>query len=258
MPYTDETVAHFEEQYRKITSGLSDLVEKFLAVLSPKLKNARAQEYLQHGVCRRLGVLERSIRRIFEIFPPNRKNKLTRDELSDVQIYLHAFVINLFGTLDNLAWVYVLEHDLEKKVGGHKGVGLYTKNTQSILPSDLRAYINLDSTREWYEKYVKNYRDALAHRIPLYVPPFMLTAAEAPKWEELDDRIWKCMQNQEFEELVRLKREQENLGVICDTFAHSLSELEAKTLHIHAQVLSDGATILELCDVYRASFWENP
>lgn len=256
MPYTEEMLKHLESECEKVTFGLRKLVERFLTEISPKLKIPRAKEYLEHGVCRRIRVLERSIERIYEIFPPNRKNKLTRDELSDVQIYLHAFVINLFGILDNLAWVYVLEHNLEAEVGGHMGVGLYAKGTQNILPPDLKAYINLDSTKEWYEKYVKNYRDALAHRIPLYVPPLIVTEVEAAKWMELDGRIWECIQNQEFEALEDLKREEADLGIVCDMFSHSLSESESKTVYIHPQLLVDGATILELCDLYLADFWQ--
>jgi hypothetical protein len=256
VPYTDERLKHFENEYEKVTSGLRKLIEVFLTKISPKLKNQRAKEYLEHGVCRRIRVLERSIERIYEIFPPSRKDKLTRDELADVQIYLHAFVINLFGILDNLAWVYVLEHNLEAEIGGRKGVGLYAKGTQSILPLNLKAYINLDSTKEWHEKYVKNYRDALAHRIPLYVPPLIVTDAEAAKWKELDGHTWECIRNHEFEALEDLEREKESLGVVCDMFSHSLSESESKTVYIHPQILVDGATVLELCGVYSDNFWK--
>src|SRR3569832_2387200 len=103
VPYTKETLKHLGDEYKKVTSGLRKLVESFFSVFFLNLKSPRAKEYLEHGVCRWFSVLERSIERIYEIFPPDRKEKLTRDELSDVQIYLHAFVINLFGILDNLA-----------------------------------------------------------------------------------------------------------------------------------------------------------
>jgi hypothetical protein len=257
VPYTEETLKHLGDEYENVTRGLQTLVKTFLTEISPNLKNPRAKEYLEHGVCRRLRVLERSVERIYEIFPPDRKEKLTRDELSDVEIYLHAFVINLFGILDNLAWVYVLEHNLEKEVGGHMGVGLYAKGTQDILPPDLKAHVNLESSTEWYGKYVKNYRDALAHRIPLYVPPLILTDTEATRWKELDGRIWECIQNREFEALENLKIEKEALGIVCDMFTHSMSESESKMLYIHSQVLADGATIVELGGVYRSNFWEH-
>ncbi len=256
MPYSDESLQELATNYGKVTDGLRKLFERFLTEVSPKLTTPRAKEYLDHGVCRRLRVLERSIERIYEIFPPNRKEKLTRDELSDVQIYLHAFVINLFGMLDNLAWVYVLEYGLEAEVGGHKGVGLYAKGSQNILPPDLKEYLNRESTRNWYEAYVKNYRDALAHRIPLYVPPLVVTDAEATKWKELDSRIWESIQNQEFEELEDLKREKDSLGIVCDMFSHSFSETESKTLYIHAQLLADGATVIELCEIYLSNIWK--
>src|SRR3569832_524187 len=125
VPYTEETLKHLGDEYKKVTSGLRKLVESFLTEISPNLKSPRAKEYLEHGVCRRIRVLERSIERIYEIFPPDRKEKLTRNELSDVQIYLHAFGINLFGFLDYLAWGYVHEHNQKKEVGNKKKKRLY-------------------------------------------------------------------------------------------------------------------------------------
>lgn len=255
MPYTEESLEKLDHEFQKVLNRVTHITAQFLTEISPNLKNVSAKEYLEHGVCRRIRVLERSIERIYELFPPNRRDKLTRDELADVQINLHAFVINLFGVLDNLAWVYVLEHSTEHAVGGRKGVGLYTKKTQEILPPNLKEYLNRDSTKKWYESYVKNYRDALAHRIPLYIPPLILTDMEAKKWNELDDRKWQCIKNHKFSELEAIEHEIQSLGSVCDFFSHSLSENESNTIYIHAQVLADGATVLELCDIYFKDFW---
>lgn len=51
------------------------------------------------------------------------------------------------------------------------GLGLaYPKVRDSMTP-EFRAY--LDTREPWFEQ-LKDYRDSLAHRIPLYIPPFTL------------------------------------------------------------------------------------
>ena len=254
MPYTEETLKDIEAEYTRVTSGLRRLVETLLVYFSCSLTDERSEEFLKHGVCRRLQVMERCIHSIYTIFPPDRKKPLGRDELSDVQINLHAFVINLFGILDNLAWVFVLEHDLEKEIGGRKRIGLFIEATQERLPKAIQDYLNMENTKTWYKDYVQNYRDALAHRIPLYVPPFMLSKENGERWKELDARIAQCMKNLKFELLNELQSERDSLGVACDMFSHSFSEIESKTIYIHSQLLVDGSTILELSEVYVKHF----
>ncbi|MFW6144687.1 MAG: DEAD/DEAH box helicase, partial [Candidatus Natronoplasma sp.] len=97
--------------------------------------------------------------------------KILREELKDVDINLHAFFINIFGLLDNMAWVIVHENigsatDIDKKK-----VGLYQTETQKVMKYEFKQYLNADRTKKWHNEYLKNYRNALAHRIPLYVPP---------------------------------------------------------------------------------------
>jgi hypothetical protein len=42
----------------------------------------------------------------------------------------------------------------------------------------------------WYTEYSKNYRDALAHRIPLYVPPSALNKEEQEEYMLLEKQLW--------------------------------------------------------------------
>jgi hypothetical protein len=138
--------------------------------LSAKIKEEKAREYLHYGVGRRLEVIERCIENIFLIFPVERNNLLCREELIDVMINLHAFFVNIFGLLDNLAWVLIHE----KKLAGiidKKKVGLFKRETKKYLPNKFCQYLDSPQMKLWHEQYLTNYRDAFSHRIPLYVPP---------------------------------------------------------------------------------------
>src|SRR3546814_11603884 len=43
-----------------------------------------------------------------------------------------------------------------------------SKKVRASLPQELQDY--LSGHDEWF-RYLENYRDALAHRVPLYIPP---------------------------------------------------------------------------------------
>ncbi len=165
-----------QEDIQKIKSELYSLRIKYCDLmgqifdLSAKIKEEKAREYLHYGVGRRLEVIERCIENIFLIFPVERNNLLCREELIDVMINLHAFFVNIFGLLDNLAWVLIHE----KKLAGiidKKKVGLFKRETKKYLPNKFCQYLDSPQMKLWHEQYLTNYRDAFSHRIPLYVPP---------------------------------------------------------------------------------------
>ena len=62
---------------------------------------ARAKEFANHGVSRRLRTMVRCIERVFEILPPERTDNPSMDELIDAVIYIQAFIFNAFACLDN-------------------------------------------------------------------------------------------------------------------------------------------------------------
>jgi hypothetical protein len=82
---------------------LEDLWLSLARDFAPSLTVERAQEYVGHGVCRRLKTIRRCIENIFEIFPIARKELLSEEERSDLVINLQAFIINIYGLQDNLA-----------------------------------------------------------------------------------------------------------------------------------------------------------
>lgn len=133
------------------------------------LVQPKALEYMNEGVGRRLKVVFRGISNIFRIFPPQRTNLLNEDELVDICINLHAFYINIFGLFDNLAWVLVYERQLTIH---RNDVGLYFKKMRRHLAPEFDSY--LQSILPWHDEHLKHYRDALAHRIPMYLPPYFL------------------------------------------------------------------------------------
>jgi len=219
--------------------------------------NPRAKEHMLHGVARRMKLLRRCLSNVFQLFPPNATSPLASEDLDEVQISLHAFVMNLYGLFENLAWAFVLRHDLEAKTGGRRGIGLFLRSTQQHLPPVLADYLTSQTMVTWHTDYLKNYRDALAHRIPLYIPPSTLTPQEGERFTALEHEKFECLKLQKFDRLDQIRAEQASLGSACPMFLHSFEdEGKPKPVYLHPQMLCDAKTVLEFCPKYFSSWHE--
>ncbi|MBN2456065.1 MAG: hypothetical protein JXB29_05950 [Sedimentisphaerales bacterium] len=247
-----DDVDKIKSELALINSRHLDLTIK-LWKLYYRLKTEKAKEYLSHGVMRRLGIMMRSVENVFTIFPIERINLLSMNELSDVDINLHAFLVNIFGLLDNLAWVLIHEKQLAAKVDKMK-VGLYQKKTQEHLTKEFRCYLNSDRNKKWYAEYLKNYRDALSHRIPLYVPPKTLTPEQKSQVEQIENKIAVCYKSCDLDMgmIKKLRKEQDSIGDICFLVSHAFSK--SKSIILHAQLITDFNTIEEIIKKYCEMF----
>src|SRR5215212_9972174 len=121
--YSDAGVEALLREQSKVLDQLRCATEQAVRQ-SPFAANERASEYLHSGVGRRLRMLDRTFSNVFELFPVSTVEPIDRDDLDDTQINLHALIMNLYGLFDNLAWAFVLHHDLLSQVGDRKKVGL--------------------------------------------------------------------------------------------------------------------------------------
>lgn len=247
-----DDVDKIKSEFALINSRYSDLTIK-LWKLHNSLKTDKAKEYLSHGVMRRMGIMMRSIENVFTIFPIERINLLSMDELRDVDINLHAFCINIFGLLDNLAWVLIHEKQPAAKID-KMSVGLYKEKTQEYLTEEFRRYLNSERMKKWYAEYLTNYRDALSHRIPLYVPPKTLTPEQASQVKQIENKIADCYKSCDLDMIEKLCKEQDSIGDVCFLVSHAFSE--SKSIVLHAQLIADFNTIEEIVEKYCEMFLE--
>ena len=50
------------------------------------------------------------IERVFEILPPEQDERPSDRILFGATVFIQSFVMNIFGALDNLAWIWVSEN----------------------------------------------------------------------------------------------------------------------------------------------------
>jgi hypothetical protein len=124
-------------------------------------------------------------------------------------------------------------------------VGFRAHHTEvrSTLSTEFQEY--LQALEPWLD-YVIEYRDALAHRIPLYVPPGGVPKEHVSTYNELSrqmtDALYAREDGYEYE---RLAIQQEQLLVFQPLITHSVRETTAH-FRFHVQMLTDFLTIEEI------------
>ena len=89
----------------------------------------------------------------------------------------------------------------------------------------------------------------------LYVPPSLLSEAEAKEYQNIAEQM-KALgfgQMSDIDKRNELYDSQKNLGRASHFFAHSLNE-GSRPVYLHPQVLSDYATVEEVIDSFCKNF----
>ncbi|MGE0269250.1 MAG: hypothetical protein AB7S78_12435 [Candidatus Omnitrophota bacterium] len=248
-----EDVQKMEEELIYLKSRYARLLSMAMQVVD-LLKEVKAKEYMLHGVCRRLTIIERCIENIYSIFPFARGTFLSQDELHDIAIYLHSFFVNIFGFLDNLAWVLVYENGNVKI--NKFDVNLFNPEIKELAPSNFRDYLSVGHIKEWHDAYLKEYRDTLAHRIPPYLPRESITPEQQQKLQSLQNELNKqSRRDSNFERVKKLQEEIDCVGEPCIAFRHAVEE--SRVVFLHPQIITDFKTIEEILEKFCTSFGIN-
>jgi hypothetical protein len=137
-------------------------------------------------------------------------------------------------------WVH--ERALKTIPKKHVGLRAQNKELRATFSKGFQDY--LTSRDDWFE-HVIEYRDALAHRIPLYVPPGGVPKRNVAAYEDLEKRMNEALYRRlDPQECERLKAEQDKLLIFRPMITHSVTETTAH-YPFHAQMLADFATVEE-------------
>jgi hypothetical protein len=246
MPYFDEdTLRRLRDGFDSVPARAQALTETFLgrAYLS-----VVAKEHAHHGVCRRLATLARCISQIYALLPPERDEVPVRDVLVDATIFIQAFVFNAYGVLDNLAFVWVNEKNVRKSDGqplpnGRIGLTSDKEQVRLSFSPEMQTYL---AGRDAWLANLENFRHSLGHRIPLYIPPYIVSPANLPLYEELESRMDEALfRRSDLADYQRLKVEQQALTRFRPWMKHSFED-PTPPIVFHPQLLADFATVEEM------------
>jgi hypothetical protein len=248
MTYTPETLAHLSDESSRVNDKYRALLSEFASFTQT---HAASYEYTFQGFMRRLGTLERCIQNVYSLYPPTRSDVPSRETCVDLAINLQSFVFNVFGCLDNLAWIWVTERHLtvkETQVGFRKDI------IKRSFTDDFQTY--LCSLDQWFA-YLENYRHALAHRIPLYIAPFVVApGGDAASFSALETQKTAAMRQRDFVKYDELDTAQQKLGKFLPAMTHSLYREDRNIVYFHGQLLADWNTVVEIAERFlRQSNW---
>lgn len=245
--YSDEAMKQLTEGYPTAEKNIAATLEKFI---SKKFKHERASEYANHGLARRIGVLQRAIKNVFNIIEPNSDRIPSREETLDATINVQAFIMNVFGCIDNLAWIIVEEKKITaangKPLNRHQvGFGKKCTEVRGNLSKETISFI--DSLGEWTAG-MGDYRDSLAHRIPLYIPPYTVSNENAGEYHAIEKRMGEAFAKRDFVERERLAEEQLKLVQFTPWIQGSFGE-NVRPIVVHAQMIADSNLVVELSEM---------
>jgi len=209
-------------------------------------RTSRGREYAFTGLIRRLDTMIRAIDYVFDILPPEKEDIPSTDETVPATMLIQSFVINVQGCLDNLAWIWVFETALKGRDGNElerRAVGLGDGYwiVRKSFSKPFQRY--LKQRKVWFQ-HVAEFRDSLAHRIPLYILPFILSEPNSKEYYRLEKEAFEAGLNSDYKSYDELKAQQQKLGAYRPWMTHSPAE-KAPAAVFHQQLLQDFLAIDE-------------
>lgn len=263
--YSDTQLEEFEKSIQRLLNETAGM-RFVLGDLAQRLTNPRARTFALQGIGRRLPLIARGAHNIFTLYPPNAEELLSIETCDEVAIQFQAFAINMYGLMDNIAWVCVLES------GGTPNplkIGLFKREVKQYLPDELKDYVGAPRPLTWFSEYGKVYRDSTAHRVPPYLPSRTYTTEEGQTYKDLHHRATVALTEatrahadvaqamalmEQYEQLVQ---EKESLGSNSLLVALSLNGEETTSpVYLHPQLLCDWGLAIELLQVFDRSLRE--
>lgn len=244
MYFSQQALNEMREAREAIGSKYESLLMKYVSL---PLKDVTAKEYAMQGFPRRLGVMAHCIRNVFITLPPEKEEIPSKAQLFDATINIQAFLVNAFGCIDNLARIWVHERPVTTARGkslsnGQIGLAVHHAHVRSSLSQGFQDYLN--TLNEWLT-FMANFRHALAHRIPLYIPPYVVRPEDEAAYKEFGQKMIEASLKGELAEHGRLAAEQQRLVRFLPWIHHSYLE-KTRPAVFHPQLLADFHTIEEL------------
>ena len=244
MGFSESNIGLLRSGYLEVQNELNNLILiiiPFNEILREESPNA--YEYSQYGVARRLFTIKRCIEIFFEIVEPGSKPEIAEEKRKDLNIYLHSFLLNISGGIDNLAWVWFYARgidQLEELKKFRQKIDLFGKQFKKHLDEEI---IELCREMKEWQKYLKNFRDPTAHRIPPYIIPYTVADENIRENERLERELLKEDLGPEEREKIQLQLN--NLRDYELKYTHSFRE-QSPIVLLHPQCIADARSFITL------------
>lgn len=234
-----------ESLYADLDKWLSDADDIAIQYMARKYKEKRSYEYAHHGFSRRLLSMIHNSKRIFEVLPPNLDENPRRDNVMDATSFLHAFLMNVYGAIDNLARIWCVEAGVKTSSDMHIGFRKKNATVRDTLSNELTNCLN--QAEDWFE-YLDSYRHSVAHRIPVYIPFSTIDETSEVEYNKLENELKDAIHNKNANLYYEVFFKQQSLGVFKPVMMHSFGE-NARPVFFHGQIICDIATVTNMSKI---------
>ena len=162
-------------------------------------------------------------------------------------MFLQAFVTNVFGCIDNLANIWVCEKGLtaeDRTPLPDSRIGLRPENGAVLDSLSPEFAGHLKELGPWFE-YLDDFRHALEHRVPLYIPRDSVPEEKLRQYGEIGERIKEAERRKDHAAADRLTDERDALISFFPITAQAFGENADKVV-FHFQMASDFNTVEEI------------
>lgn len=229
--YSNEAIKKIEEEFRLFQidkSQYAEIIRLIMIIVNGVFPQTQLYHFAYYGLLRRIKILNKCVENIFSIRDFYSEAIPSDDELNSITINLQCFIINLYGVLENLAWLYAICIDYN---GTKFDNSFFAKKRKLLntLPENIKESFIGDG--KWLD-HIKNIRDLLAHQVPLYIPPYYVIMEKKDKWQTLESQKREIENNfiQELFEMSKIRHSSFELRTINEITMdlQKQDELEAK------------------------------
>lgn len=217
-----------------------------LNLINRVFRNELSKESAIYGYIRRLNTMGRCISNVFSTIPVQSTDIIPDTQRVDATISIESFIINCYGALDNIARLWIHEIDLRRDNGDpipREWIGLRQSNTliRGSFSEEMQRYLN--SKNDWFA-YLESAKHALAHNIPLYIPPYTVSEDNHARYVELSNQLYSINGNSP-EEDNRLRSELRSITDYAPYIRGSFIT-ENRAIIFHPQMISDYLMVEEI------------
>lgn len=251
MTYSEEQLHQLQRDFLLQRTRLSDLL---VNVGHKSFDTEQALRFSRYGLGRRIKLVQEAFRGIFNSTPPNTVTVPEVNSLTTTSIFLQALISNIYGCLDNIAWIWFHQnHDNEEIARIHRNrIGLTTSHAslRQSLPSEFNA--KLEEYDDWIS-HIKEIRDALAHQIPIYLVPYMVNPENRERHDQLEREKFQVLLAEGFEAFERLETEQKELSFFKPYWVKDTNG-KIQMYVLHPQAICDVMTLAEILEAFLKIF----
>ena len=244
MPvYSDEQLAQLMEGLETVADRAAIMVER---LLSFSFKDPKAEEYAYHGLSRRITSIAHSVQRVFEELPPDMEGLPDLASREEATVHIQSVAFHTYGCFDNLAHIWVAERNIKRDDGRAIpprliGFGEKCEDVLASLPASLQS--QLAEIRPWM-RFLEAFRHSSAHRIPVYIPPFVMDPRRVDEYNTYTDAIGAAIRASRLIEAGAIAEKKAAMRKFRPMVATSIYANTATAL-FHPQLLADFATVEE-------------